>query len=219
MTEQYVDLLTLKRQPDTITNFSDQCTSLYLLHARLAVALERHERGTEALGKTAGQAWMEAAGYMKQLIETDKDAALKLGIDLVLLPKNHDPDIENIFGWMRSDGPVMLGNDALRKKFVGFLTSDPKGSEVNKRIHDFMNFPIAGKTEKEAFHTPECFLTIASLWLGIRLRENTEVPRIQALVDLALQKCHDPGIAGVVRYYEHEVDTKWIVDDLQSFLA
>jgi hypothetical protein len=218
MTEQELDLDTLRNRPHTVTDPTEQFTALYLLHVRVAAGLERHEEGAEQIGKTIGQAWEDAAGYIRKLIDIDADAAFRLGVDLVMLPKSTNPENESIFGWMRGDGPIILGHDALRTKLADYLKTEPHGSRISKTLVEFMSYPLAGKTAEVAFRTPECFLTIASYWLGTRLRESKTI-YAQWLFGSVQQKLQDPNIARVVHYYDQLEDTKWIVDDLRPFLT
>jgi len=200
-----------------ITDSGERSTILYLLYARVASGLENKEADSDSIPGSIGEVWKEAAGHIDKLAEQNPGKAFKLALTLSLLPRSNDPKKEMVYRWMRGDGPVLLAKKSLREPFLQFLNSDQKAPGFLEKMQEYMAFDMSKiQSNKDAFHDPNCFLAIATMFLGTKV-EGDELTK--TLTDAAKERLNDPNVSRVVKYYAQYEDTAWIVQELEPFLA
>lgn len=200
-----------------VTDMAIQSAIFYILKARIASGLENNEDGSEKVSETMNEAWINAAFNADRLAENDSKQALELGMVLTTLPRNNNSKEEKVYRWMRGDGPIILAKESIRNEFLGFLKSDPRASLLVSEVSGFMGFDGSGLGRKEVFSEGNCFLALASMYLGAKLgvSGNTQADLLNRL---ALERLSDPEVAKMVRYYATEKDTAWIMGELAPFL-
>lgn len=202
-----------------MTDLGERASILYLLKSRIASGLENKEEGFEHIPKSIGAAWIEAAGHMDTVAEQNPELAFKLALALSLLPRSADPKQENVYRWMRGDGPVLLAKESVRKPLLQYLESDPQAPKFIETMRGHLNFDITKLDKKEIFHEPNCFLAVATMFLGTKLEELQSNGLAKSLTVAAKDRLADPQVSTAVRYYSGSEDTAWIVKELEPFLA
>lgn len=202
-----------------ITGLGDRASILYLLKSRIASGLENKEEGSEKIPKSIGAAWIEAADQTDILAQENPELAFQLALTLSLLPRSTYPKQENVHRWMRGDGPVLLAKESVRKPFLQYLESDPQAPEFIAKMQEYMNFDITKFDKEEALHEPNCFLSVATMFLVTKLEGLQDNQSVSPLVKSAKDRLADPQVSKVVRYYSGSEDTAWIVKELEPFLA
>ena len=205
------------RKRQGVTDLATQSAIFYVLKARVASGLENNEKDSEKIQETMGKAWMDAAFNADRLAENNPRQALELGLVLTMLPRNDGSKKERVYRWMRGDGPTILAKESIRDEFLEFLKSDPRALSLVSKVSEYMGFDGGGLGRKEVFSDGDCFLALASMYLGAKLGVSDNV-QASMLNRLALEKLSDPEVARMVRYYVTEEDTAWIVGELNPFL-
>lgn len=199
------------------TDSVDTSTVLYLLHARIAAGLENHESGSENLHTTIDQAWNDAAKYTDAIAEKNPNRAFDLALLLSYLPSGNGPK-EQIAGWMRGDGPILLTKENLRNPLQRYLESDPQAGNFVAKMLEYMTYDISGFNKEQAFEKPDCFLTIATMFLGTSMKYLPDNAHATVLYQTAKEKLKNPGVSRIVRYFKELEDTSWIAEALEPYL-
>lgn len=134
-----------------------------------------------------------------------------MALTLAMLPRNADPDQENILRWMRGDGPLLLAKESLRGPLINYLETDPQAGELKSRMQEYMEFDMAGITKDNVFYEPNCFLALAAIYLGIKLKDVSD----NGLTAWAKNKLADSRVTEVIGYYSEFKETAWIVEELK----
>lgn len=191
----------------------------YLLQARVGVGKELGEPGAEKVSGKTSEIWDKATKYVDKLVEIDPQRAMELGVTLSLLPK--DTENEEKYQWFRGDGPVILAKLELRGNLQKFLDSGtPKALEFKTKILEYMAFDITKmKNKTETFSTPECYMAVASLYLGTKLEEMEMCNYAVSLSQTALRVLSNPETVQVINYYRRSKDTAWLPKALAPFFG
>src|SRR3989339_1516295 len=200
-----------------VSDLATQSAIFYVLKARVASGLENNEEGSEKISDTMSKAWIDAAFNADRLAENDPRQALELGLMLTTLPQNDGSKEERVYRWMRGDGPVILAKESIREELLEFLKSDPRALSLVSKVSGFMGFDGTSLGRKEVFSEGNCFLALASMYLGAKLgtSDNNQANQLNRM---ALERLSDSKVAGMVRYYATEEDTSWIMGELAPFL-
>ena len=197
---------------------ADQAAIFYLLKARVAAGLENQEPGSHLITESMGQSWTDAKYNIDKLAAADPKAALNLALKLTLLPRDVDPAQEDVYKWMRGDGPIILGDDILRPTLLNYLDSDLSAPAFADTVCDYIKFDMASFAREQVFTQPDCFLAVASIYMGLKTKDITANPLAKSLYDTAVAQLELPDIRRIIEYYGEESDTAWLAEGINKLL-
>lgn len=203
----------------SISDLGEQASILYLLNARIAAGLENKEQSSEQILKTVGEVWNEAASHFEIVAEKNPEQAFKLALQLSTLPHDVSQNQEKIFQWMRGDGPVLLAKDVLRKPLLNYLKTDKLANELVSKLQDYMKYDMSDIDKKTIFYEPNCFLAVATMYLGTKLENVQDNKLASSLFKTAKEKLADDQVSRVVQYYSEFEETSWMSKEVEPFLT
>ena len=190
----------------------------YFLLGRVAAGMENREQGSERIGSSIGSVWLEASERFKQVLKENPDEAFDMALKLATLPVSANSKVEDINKWIRSDGPIMLSDVGLRDKLVDFLADGEKSKDFVDRLSGYISYDFSKiVNKKDAFEDPNSFLSLATIYLGMKLKDAKLEGNAKVLFENSENKLKDIKVREVINYYYEFEDTKWIAEELKSF--
>lgn len=203
-----------------LTGPGEKEAALYYVCARGAAGIENNEEGTANFPYNMGEMWAAAEGWMDEAAKVDPKLAFEQALNICLLPRNPNEEQEKVNKWIRGDGPLCLAKDSLRQTLIDFVGSDKRAPGLFVKLGEYLNFDMSKiKSSADAFSDADCFLAVATMYLGAKLGETRGNRWIASLATAAKEKLADPKISQIVKYYSTEPDTAWIVQELTPFLV
>lgn len=190
----------------------------YFLLSRVAAGMENREEGSERMGPSIGKVWLDASERFKWVLEENPDEAFDMALQLATLPVSPNPKVEDINKWIRSDGPIMLSGVELRDRLVSFLSNGERSEELVDKLSGYIAYDLSRILSKEdAFEDPNSFLSLATIYLGMKLKDFGLEGNAKVLFENSENKLKDTKVREVIGYYYEFEDTKWIAEELKSF--
>ena len=195
----------------------NRLTTLYFLYCRVAAGMENFEEGSDLVGESMGDIWTKASEKFDQIVEKYPKDAFDISLWLTMLPESSDQRIEDVYKWMRGDGPVMLGRDELKGKLLGYLDKDKGSEDITAKLLKNITYDFSEISNKdEASQDPNCYLSLGSILLGMHI-EDSNIENAEILSKAAKSRLKEGKVQEVINYYKEIPDTEWLADELKSF--
>jgi len=195
----------------------NRLTTLYFLYCRVAAGMENFEKGSDQIGESMGDIWTRAAEKFDGIVEESPKDAFDISLWLTMLPKNEDKRIEDVYKWMRGDGPVMLSRSELKNHLLEYIDDNEKSEPVMTKLLKNIAYDFSEISNRdEASQDPNCYLSLGSILLGMRLKDSN-IKNAEALSQAAESRLGEGKVQEIINYYKEIPDTEWLADELKSF--